>query len=82
LSNVWDSRPFIYKEIDVMTLDGKKWRDLYEFDTPVVISFSLIPSILQANVSRFMSMGLRMGKKGQSRLQKPLNSCIDLRIKK
>lgn len=38
LSNVWDQRPFIYKEIDVMTPDGRVWRDLYEFDTPVVVS--------------------------------------------
>lgn len=36
LSNVWDSRPFIYKEIDVMAPEGKNWKDLYEFDTPVV----------------------------------------------
>lgn len=36
LSNVWDSRPFVYKEIDVMTPERKNWKDLYEFDTPVV----------------------------------------------
>ncbi|KAG4425675.1 hypothetical protein IFR04_001137 [Cadophora malorum] len=36
LSNVWDVRPFHYTEIDVMKPDAKKWRDLYEFDTPVV----------------------------------------------
>ncbi|TVY78264.1 hypothetical protein LSUE1_G003069 [Lachnellula suecica] len=36
LSDVWDKRPFIYKEIDVMTPGQKGWRDLYEFDTPVV----------------------------------------------
>jgi Glutaredoxin-like domain (DUF836) len=36
LSTVWDVRPFIYREVDVMTPEGKIWRDLYEFDTPVV----------------------------------------------
>lgn len=36
LSNVWDKRPFAYKEIDVMAPEGKVWRDFYEFDTPVV----------------------------------------------
>ncbi|KAG9246314.1 glutaredoxin domain-containing protein [Calycina marina] len=36
LSNVWDTRPFFYKEIDVMTPEGKLWKDLYEFDTPVI----------------------------------------------
>lgn len=33
---MWDKRSFDYKEIDVMKLEEKKWRDLYEFDTPVV----------------------------------------------
>lgn len=36
LSTVWDKRPFIYKEIDVMIPEAKSWRDIYEFDTPVV----------------------------------------------
>lgn len=36
LSIVWDKRPFDYKEIDVMTPEAKEWRDLYEFDTPVI----------------------------------------------
>jgi glutaredoxin len=38
LSTVWDKRPFDYKEIDVMKPEGAKWKDLYEFDTPVVRS--------------------------------------------
>jgi hypothetical protein len=38
LSAVWDARPFDYKEIDVMKPEGKSWRDLYEFDTPVASS--------------------------------------------
>lgn len=36
LSSVWDRRPFVYHEIDVMKAEGKAWRDFYEFDTPVV----------------------------------------------
>ncbi|KAE8444256.1 hypothetical protein EG329_000756 [Mollisiaceae sp. DMI_Dod_QoI] len=36
LSTVWDKRPFDYKEIDVMKFEEKRWRDLYEFDTPVI----------------------------------------------
>jgi hypothetical protein len=35
LSKVWDARPFVYQEFDVMTPEGKRWRELYEFDTPV-----------------------------------------------
>ncbi|KAI9686072.1 MAG: hypothetical protein M1822_004055 [Bathelium mastoideum] len=36
LSNVWDKRPFEYQEIDVMAAGQQAWKDLYEFDTPVV----------------------------------------------
>lgn len=36
LSQIWDVRPFVYREIDVMASEGKVWRDLYEFDTPVI----------------------------------------------
>jgi len=36
LSKVWDIRPFIYKEIDILESQEKGFRDLYEFDTPVV----------------------------------------------
>ena len=39
LSDVWDKRPFEYKEIDVMAPEGKSWKDFYEFDTPVVCPF-------------------------------------------
>lgn len=40
LSNVWDRRPFEYDEIDVMRPDQEKWKNLYEFDTPVVSALS------------------------------------------
>ncbi|KZF22256.1 hypothetical protein L228DRAFT_268732 [Xylona heveae TC161] len=36
LSRVWDRRPFEYKEYDVMKHEDKGWKDLYEFDTPVI----------------------------------------------
>jgi glutaredoxin len=36
LSDVWDVRPFVYREINVMKPDQTMWRNLYEFDTPVV----------------------------------------------
>lgn len=36
LSNVWDRRPFAYREIDVMTPGNEQWKESYEFDTPVV----------------------------------------------
>jgi hypothetical protein len=44
LSSVWDVRPYEYKEIDVMTEsdEAKSWRDLYEFDTPVVSDYIYI----------------------------------------
>lgn len=36
LSEVWDSRPFVYKEIDIVKPAAQQWKDLYDFDVPVV----------------------------------------------
>ncbi|KAG7292417.1 hypothetical protein NEMBOFW57_002452 [Staphylotrichum longicolle] len=36
LSDVWDQRPFAFKEIDIIKPESKGWRDLYEFDVPVI----------------------------------------------
>lgn len=37
LSNVWDSRPFHFEEVDIIKDETiPRWRDLYEFDVPVV----------------------------------------------
>jgi glutaredoxin len=44
LSNVWDKRPFEYDEINVMEHSDQKWKNMYEFDTPVV-SFSCASSL-------------------------------------
>ncbi|OTA99790.1 hypothetical protein M426DRAFT_252187 [Hypoxylon sp. CI-4A] len=45
LSDVWDLRPFQFKEIDIIKSESKpRWRDLYEFDVPVIhISKSSAP---------------------------------------
>lgn len=41
LSDVWDRRPFEYKEIDIIKSEQiPRWRDLYEFDVPVVCGMS------------------------------------------
>ncbi|KAK3301096.1 uncharacterized protein B0H64DRAFT_30847 [Chaetomium fimeti] len=36
LSDVWDQRPFAFKEIDIIKPEAKSWRDLYDFDVPVI----------------------------------------------
>ncbi|KAK3076004.1 hypothetical protein LTR53_000181 [Teratosphaeriaceae sp. CCFEE 6253] len=36
LSNLRDKRHFEYEEVDVMAAGQSKWKDMYEFDTPVV----------------------------------------------
>jgi hypothetical protein len=36
VQNVRTKRPFEYEEINVMETGQEKWRDAYEFDTPVV----------------------------------------------
>lgn len=41
LSDVWDTRPFQYKEVDIMKPEAKGWRDIYDFDVPVVSSVVL-----------------------------------------
>jgi hypothetical protein len=47
MSKVWDRRPFEYTEIDVMAPGQTKWKNLYEFDTPVV---SLLHTYLNGSV--------------------------------
>ena len=41
LSGLEKKRSFEYNKIDVMTSDEKRWKDIYEFDTPVVRSAHL-----------------------------------------
>lgn len=41
VGNVKMETPFAYREIDVMQPGQEKWRDVYEFDTPVVCTFAL-----------------------------------------
>ena len=36
LSALQKKRSFEYNEVDVMSTDQKRWKDLYEFDTPVL----------------------------------------------
>ncbi|KAI3397845.1 hypothetical protein diail_10246 [Diaporthe ilicicola] len=36
LSDVWDSRPFVYKEVDIVKPAAQNWKDLYDFDVPVI----------------------------------------------
>ena len=38
LSDVWDSRPFDFKEVDIVKPEAQAWKDLYDFDVPVVWS--------------------------------------------
>lgn len=36
ISNLGKKRSFEYNEVDVMAAGQQQWKDLYEFDTPVV----------------------------------------------
>ncbi|KAK5987296.1 Glutaredoxin-like protein [Cladobotryum mycophilum] len=36
LSNVWDKRPFLYKEVNLALPESKEWKNLYDFDIPVI----------------------------------------------
>lgn len=48
LSDVWDARPFEYQEVDIIKSGSvPRWRDLYEFDVPVV-RVGALPALLRA----------------------------------
>ncbi|KOS20166.1 Glutaredoxin-like protein [Escovopsis weberi] len=36
LSQVWDKRPYLYKEVNLAEPKAKNWRNLYDFDIPVI----------------------------------------------
>ncbi|KAK2026210.1 glutaredoxin-like domain-containing protein [Colletotrichum somersetense] len=36
LSNVWDRRPFAFTEVKITAPEAKSWKDLYDFDVPVI----------------------------------------------
>ncbi|KAG6036184.1 hypothetical protein E4U19_003567 [Claviceps sp. Clav32 group G5] len=36
LSNVWDQRPFAYREVNLALPESNAWRELYDFDIPVI----------------------------------------------
>lgn len=40
LSEVWDTRPFVFREVDIVKPEAMSWKDLYDFDVPVVCSNS------------------------------------------
>ncbi|OAX77467.1 hypothetical protein ACJ72_08233 [Emergomyces africanus] len=36
ITELRERKPFLYSEIDVMAPPNKKWKDVYEFDVPVL----------------------------------------------
>lgn len=64
MSKVWDRRPFEYTEIDVMAAKQEKWKNLYEFDTPVV-------SVKVVFLNVFMADKEHPGACGQSTREQP-----------
>jgi hypothetical protein len=68
-----------------MEPEGKNWRDIYEFDTPVVSNPLLqcsYNSEADFMISRSMSVALKQAKSFQSYLLRQRSSCIDSRLKK
>lgn len=47
LASLGERRPFSYREVDIGKADAKGWRDLYDFDVPVVRFplFSRVPGV-------------------------------------
>lgn len=46
LSDVWDTRPFAFKEVDIVKPETQSWKDLYDFDVPVVWSLQFFSHLL------------------------------------
>lgn len=42
LSDVWDKRPFQYTEVNLAKPEFKHWKNLYDFDIPVVSTISFL----------------------------------------
>lgn len=42
LSSVWDRRQFRYEEVNLAKSEAKQWKDLYDFDIPVVSAHATI----------------------------------------
>ena len=78
LSNVWDKRPFEYDEINVMEHSDQKWKNMYEFDTPVVSNLRCFLVCCIDNVARF-TWTRQKNATSSARRAKPENSCTDLR---
>jgi hypothetical protein len=55
LSDVWDKRPFQYTEVNLAKPEFKHWKNLYDFDIPVVSTISL--SFLTASNGRGLTPG-------------------------
>ena len=87
LSDVWDKRPFAFKEIDIIKPESKNWRDLYEFDVPVVSAHSDIQRCffllevtaldrLLESVIRYTSAEPSIPRRTRSCVARPSSSCI------
>lgn len=63
LSEVWDSRPFVYKEVDIVKPAAQPWRDLYDFDVPVVCDTLAITHMLPMSYS-FTPAQIHVSKSG------------------
>lgn len=59
ISHVAARRSFELAQVDVMAPDQRQWKDLYEFDTPVVCILLLVSSSSLASIfSYFCSNGI------------------------
>jgi hypothetical protein len=56
LSTVWDKRPFAYQEVDLAKPASEPWKNLYDFDIPVVSRFILASSLEFRNIGRLWSV--------------------------
>jgi hypothetical protein len=51
LSDVWDKRPFHYTEVNLAKPEFKHWKNLYDFDIPVVSGSFCFPEFSGKNTA-------------------------------
>lgn len=75
LSDVWDRRPFVYKEVNLALPQSKSWRELYDFDIPVVRELGLFEedTMITNTTIRYTSARLILPRNRSKQLAKQPN---------
>lgn len=74
LSNVWDKRPFDYTEVNLAKPEFKHWKNLYDFDIPVVsdpLSNKSMTHYTDCVMNRYILASQKLAKRTSIRPERP-----------